>query len=255
MARLPPHRLRLAPRRARLRRTDPHLPPRSARRRHGRPLEPLPRPRSPRRRSRCSSRPARRARPQRGHPGLGGHRAERLQGLIDAFDMPVASRWSSRWWTTAPIFPTRSRSTRRWSTPRACSDRRSPAVLIAAVGEGWCFFVDAVSYGAVHPLGAPHAPRRAAARAEVHARAPRDGRRVPLRERIRADPRAAAAARRVGPRGEAFRRAPAGHRARGDARRRRDPRALSRRPPASARSPARSTSPRVRASSGWAAWS
>ncbi len=71
---------------------------------------------------------------------------------------------------------TRSRSTPRWSTPRACSARRSRRCWSRLVGVGWCFAIDAASYVAVIASllamrGGPRAPPvRGGARADGAAR-------------------------------------------------------------------------------------
>ena len=76
-------------------------------------------------------------------------RARRLPRHRQRLRHPGAAGVRRRDGRHARIWSTRSRSTRRWSTARASSGRRSPACCVAAVGEGWCFLLNGVSYIAV----------------------------------------------------------------------------------------------------------
>ena len=208
--------------RGRIRGPDPHVPPRPACRRPGRSLEPAPRPpRHPDARD-APVGPARGACARRLHPGLGGHRAQRVPGPrrrvrharapVDAGADGGRSRGSAQRDRPQLLDGERRAPARAGCRRRGHRRRRRGVVLLRRRHQ----------LRRRHPLRVPHARRHAAARAQDHARAPRDGRGIPLRERLRAHPRAAAPPGRVGHRRETVRGAPPGHRARGDARRRGD---------------------------------
>ena len=101
------------------------------------------------------------------HPGLGGRRAQRVPGAHRRVrHARRASRWSCGWSTTAPICPNAIALNSSMVNAARLLGPAVAGVLIAAVGEGWCFFVDAVSYAAVivsvllMRLDArPHAPK------------------------------------------------------------------------------------------------
>ncbi len=141
VAHLPADGLGVAPRDPRLRGADPDVPPRSPRGRAGRPLGSLPR---PPRHAGPRDDPVRGCSRRSRSPGSSTSgptsRSASSRGSSTPSTCPCGRRWWSRWWRTARICPTPSRSTRPWSTPRGCSGPRPPGVLIAAVGEGWCFF-------------------------------------------------------------------------------------------------------------------
>ena len=173
-----------------------------------------------------------------------------FQGLIDAFDMPVRQSMVVQMVEDRADLPNAIALNSSMVNAARLLGPAIAGVLIAAVGEGWCFFIDALSYGAVilsvllMRLDArPPAPK---ATRVLHEMA--EGFRyasgfAPIRALL-------LLLAVVGPRGEAVHGAAAGHRARGDGRRRGD----AGRPPGDgrrrARSPARSTSRRARASLG-----
>ncbi len=89
-----------------------------------------------------------------------------LQGLIDAFDMPVRQSMVVRMVDDRADLPNAIALNSSMVNGARLLGPAIAGVLIAAVGEGWCFFVDAVSYAAVilsvllMRLDArPHAPK------------------------------------------------------------------------------------------------
>ena len=72
-----------------------------------------------------------------------------LQGLIDAFDMPVRQSMVVRMVDDRDDLPNAIALNSSMVNGARLLGPAIAGVLIAAVGEGWCFFVDAVSYGAV----------------------------------------------------------------------------------------------------------
>jgi MFS family permease len=72
-----------------------------------------------------------------------------LQGCIDAFDMPVRQSLLVRMVDDRADLPNAIALNSSMVNGARLFGPAIAGVLIAAVGEGWCFFVDAVSYGAV----------------------------------------------------------------------------------------------------------
>jgi MFS family permease len=72
-----------------------------------------------------------------------------LQGLIDAFDMPVRQSLVVRMVDDRGDLPNAIALNSSMVNAARLLGPAIAGVLIAAVGEGWCFFIDAVSYAAV----------------------------------------------------------------------------------------------------------
>jgi MFS family permease len=72
-----------------------------------------------------------------------------LQGLIDAFDMPVRQSMLVTMVNDRADLPNAIALNSSMVNAARLLGPAVAGVLIAAVGEGWCFFIDAVSYGAV----------------------------------------------------------------------------------------------------------
>ena len=72
-----------------------------------------------------------------------------LQGLIDAFDMTVRQSMVVHMVDDRADLPNAIALNSSMVNAARLLGPAIAGVLIAAVGEGWCFFVDAVSYGAV----------------------------------------------------------------------------------------------------------
>lgn len=72
-----------------------------------------------------------------------------LQGFIDAFDMPVRQSMVVRMVDDRADLPNAIALNSSMVNGARLLGPAVAGVLIAAVGEGWCFFVDAVSYAAV----------------------------------------------------------------------------------------------------------
>ncbi len=72
-----------------------------------------------------------------------------LQGLIDAFDMTVRQSMVVQMVDDRADLPNAIALNSSMVNAARLLGPAIAGVLIAAVGEGWCFFVDAVSYGAV----------------------------------------------------------------------------------------------------------
>jgi MFS family permease len=72
-----------------------------------------------------------------------------LQGLIDAFDMPVRQSMVVRMVDDRADLPNAIALNSSMVNGARLLGPAIAGVLIASVGEGWCFFIDAVSYGAV----------------------------------------------------------------------------------------------------------
>ncbi|MGO8994399.1 MAG: MFS transporter [Polyangiaceae bacterium] len=72
-----------------------------------------------------------------------------LQGLIDAFDMPVRQSMLASMVEDRADLPNAIALNSSMVNSARLLGPAIAGVLIAAVGEGWCFFLDAVSYGAV----------------------------------------------------------------------------------------------------------
>jgi MFS family permease len=72
-----------------------------------------------------------------------------LQGLIDAFDMPVRQSLVVNMVEDRADLPNAIALNSSMVNGARLLGPAIAGVLIAAVGEGWCFFVDALSYGAV----------------------------------------------------------------------------------------------------------
>jgi MFS family permease len=72
-----------------------------------------------------------------------------LQGLVDAFDMPVRQSMVVRMVDDRADLPNAIALNSSMVNSARLLGPAIAGVLIAAVGEGWCFFIDAVSYAAV----------------------------------------------------------------------------------------------------------
>jgi MFS family permease len=72
-----------------------------------------------------------------------------VQGLVDAFDMPVRQSLVVRMVNDRADLPNAIALNSSMVNAARLLGPAIAGVLIAAVGEGWCFFIDAVSYGAV----------------------------------------------------------------------------------------------------------
>jgi MFS family permease len=72
-----------------------------------------------------------------------------VQGLVDAFDMPVRQSLVVRMVKDRDDLPNAIALNSSMVNSARLLGPAIAGVLIAAVGEGWCFFIDAVSYGAV----------------------------------------------------------------------------------------------------------
>src|SRR5579859_8207097 len=72
-----------------------------------------------------------------------------MQGLIDAFDMPTRQSMIVRMVEDRDDLPNAIALNSSMVNGARLLGPAIAGVLIAAVGEGWCFFIDAVSYGAV----------------------------------------------------------------------------------------------------------
>jgi MFS family permease len=72
-----------------------------------------------------------------------------VQGLVDAFDMPVRQSMVVRMVGDRADLPNAIALNSSMVNAARLLGPAVAGVLIAAVGEGWCFFIDAVSYGAV----------------------------------------------------------------------------------------------------------
>ncbi|HUE67989.1 MAG TPA: MFS transporter, partial [Candidatus Acidoferrum sp.] len=72
-----------------------------------------------------------------------------LQGLIDAFDMPVRQSMVVGMVDDRADLPNAIALNSSMVNAARLLGPAIAGVLIAAVGEGWCFFIDAVSYAAV----------------------------------------------------------------------------------------------------------
>jgi MFS family permease len=72
-----------------------------------------------------------------------------LQGLIDAFDMPVRQSMVVRMVDDRADVPNAIALNSSMVNAARLLGPAIAGVLIAAVGEGWCFLIDAVSYAAV----------------------------------------------------------------------------------------------------------
>jgi MFS family permease len=72
-----------------------------------------------------------------------------LQGLIDAFDMPVRQAMVVQMVEDRDDLPNAIALNSSMVNAARLLGPAVAGVLIAAVGEGWCFAIDAVSYGAV----------------------------------------------------------------------------------------------------------
>src|SRR5579872_5981940 len=72
-----------------------------------------------------------------------------LQGLIDAFDMPVRQSMVVQMVDDRADLPNAIALNSSMVNGARLLGPAIAGVLIAAVGEGWCFFIDAVSYAAV----------------------------------------------------------------------------------------------------------
>jgi MFS family permease len=72
-----------------------------------------------------------------------------LQGLIDAFDMPVRQSMLVGMVDDRADLPNAIALNSSMVNAARLLGPAVAGVLIAAVGEGWCFFIDAVSYAAV----------------------------------------------------------------------------------------------------------
>ncbi len=72
-----------------------------------------------------------------------------VQGLVDAFDMPVRQSLVVRMVEDRNDLPNAIALNSSMVNAARLLGPAIAGVLIAAVGEGWCFFIDAVSYGAV----------------------------------------------------------------------------------------------------------
>ena len=216
LARLPADRLGAPARHRRLRRPDPDVPARAVRRRAGRSLGTATASWSS---PRCSSMLQSAALAALALAGTitvaARPRAQHLPGADQRVRHAGAPGVRGRDGRDArrPA-ATRSRSTRRWSTAARLLGPSIGGVLIAAVGEGWCFAIDAVSYLAV--IASLLAMRLRSRRRRVAG--DRSARSSELREgfryacRFRADPSRCSAARAGEPDGHALHGADAGHR-------------------------------------------
>jgi MFS family permease len=72
-----------------------------------------------------------------------------LQGLIDAFDMPVRQSMVLQMVDDRADLPNAIALNSSMVNSARLIGPAVAGILIAAVGEGWCFFIDAVSYAAV----------------------------------------------------------------------------------------------------------
>src|SRR5580692_9049892 len=72
-----------------------------------------------------------------------------LQGLVDAFDMPVRQSMIVRMVDDRADLPNAIALSSSMVNAGRLVGPAVAGLLIAAVGEGWCFFIDAVSYAAV----------------------------------------------------------------------------------------------------------
>jgi MFS family permease len=72
-----------------------------------------------------------------------------LQGLVDAFDMPVRQSMVVQMVDDRADLPNAIALNSSMVNAARLLGPAIAGALIAAVGEGWCFFVDALSYGAV----------------------------------------------------------------------------------------------------------
>jgi MFS family permease len=72
-----------------------------------------------------------------------------IQGLVDAFDMPVRQSLVVRMVGDRDDLPNAIALNSSMVNAARLLGPAIAGVLIAAVGEGWCFFIDAVSYAAV----------------------------------------------------------------------------------------------------------
>jgi len=72
-----------------------------------------------------------------------------MQGLIDAFDMPVRQSMIVQMVEDREDLPNAIALNSSMVNSARLLGPAIAGVLIAAVGEGWCFLIDAVSYGAV----------------------------------------------------------------------------------------------------------
>jgi MFS family permease len=72
-----------------------------------------------------------------------------LQGLVDAFDMPVRQSMIVQMVEDRADLPNAIALNSSMVNAARLLGPAIAGVLIAAVGEGWCFFIDALSYGAV----------------------------------------------------------------------------------------------------------
>jgi MFS family permease len=92
-----------------------------------------------------------------------------LQGLIDAFDVPTRQSMLVRMVSDRADLPNAIALNSSMVNSARLLGPAIAGALIAVVGEGWCFFIDAVSYGAV-------IVSILLMRLEPQARAPRDTR-------------------------------------------------------------------------------
>ena len=71
------------------------------------------------------------------------------QGLVDAFDMPVRQSMLVEMVADRADLPNAIALNSSMVNAARLVGPAIAGVLIAAVGEGWCFFIDAISYAAV----------------------------------------------------------------------------------------------------------
>ena len=115
-----------------------------------------------------------------------------MQGVINAFDTPARQAFVVEMVEDRADLPNAIALNSSMVNASRIVGPSIGGVLIAAVGEGWCFLVDAISYLAViASLLAMRMPREAGRPPRAHAaRGAADG--VPLRAGLRADPDCAA---------------------------------------------------------------
>ena len=169
LAGLPADRLGAAARRGRLRRPDPDLRAGAVRRRVGRPLEPPPRAGghagarhgavgAARRASRCAA-PS---------PCTTSSRSASSRASSTPFDMPARQAFVVQMVETRADLPNAIALNSSMVNAARLLGPSIGGILIAAVGEGWCFPIDAASYLAVIAslLAMRAIPRRPAPRSD-----------------------------------------------------------------------------------------
>ena len=139
---------------------------------------------------------ARRLRAARHDHRLARARPVGVPGLINAFDMPARQAFVVEMVDARDDLPNAIALNSSMVNGARLIGPSVAGVLIAAVGEGWCFAHRRHQLRRGHRVAAGHAAQAAAGDAPgAQARARRAARRLSLRLRVRADPRHLAAAR------------------------------------------------------------